>query len=148
VRVVLQRVHEADVTVEESIIGKIDRGMVLLIGVAATDTEEDIHYVADKCATLRIFPDEQNKMNRSLVDINGGILAISQFTLLGDVSKGRRPSFINAADPEKGEKYYHLFIERLRTHNLHVESGRFGAMMDIRLNNDGPVTLVIDSKNM
>jgi len=146
-RIVLQRVHEADVTVDKEVVGKIEKGLVLFIGVAATDTQEDMRYVADKCATLRIFPDEQNKMNRSLIDINGEILAISQFTLLGDVSRGRRPSFINAADPAKGEKYYENFIEHLRNeHNLHVECGRFGAIMDIRIINDGPVTLVIDSK--
>jgi D-tyrosyl-tRNA(Tyr) deacylase len=146
VRVVLQRVREADVTVDNKVLGKIQKGLVLLIGVAATDTEEDIGYVADKCVMMRIFPDEDNKMNRSVIDVKGEILAISQFTLLGDVSRGRRPSFIDAAEPEKGEKYYDLFIKRLRTHDLHVESGQFGAMMDVRLINDGPVTLVVDSK--
>jgi D-tyrosyl-tRNA(Tyr) deacylase len=148
-RVVVQRVREADVSVEKKIIGKIGVGCVLLIGVAASDTEDDVRYVADKCATLRIFPDEHNKLNRSLIDVHGEILAISQFTLLGNVSRGRRPSFVDAADPEKGEKFYELFIEHLRVeHGLHVETGLFGAMMDIRLINDGPVTLVIDSKNV
>ena len=142
----LQRVHEAHVTVDEKMIGKVGNGLVLFIGIAQTDTESDVNYTADKCAMLRVFADAENKMNRSVIDVNGEVLAISQFTLLGDITRGRRPSFIGAADPERGEMFYQMFVSRLREHELHVETGIFGAMMDVYLVNAGPVTLIIDSK--
>jgi D-tyrosyl-tRNA(Tyr) deacylase len=132
--------------VDQKLIGKVGNGLVLLIGVAQTDTESDVYYTADKCAMLRIFADDENKMNRSVIDVNGEVLAISQFTLLGDITRGRRPSFIAAAEPERGEMFYQMFVSRLREHGLHVETGIFGAMMDVHLVNAGPVTLIVDSK--
>lgn len=145
-KVVVQRVSEASVSVDGIIAGKIQKGLLLLIGVAKTDEPEDIDFVADKCLNLRIFEDEEGKMNRSLLETGGEILAISQFTLLGDTRKGRRPSFIDAASPEKGNDYYLRFIERLRQPGVHVETGIFGAMMDVRLVNYGPVTIIVNSK--
>jgi len=146
-RVVVQRVSEARVTVEGIVIGEIGRGLMLLIGIAETDTEEDVHFVAEKCVNLRIFEDEAGKLNRSLLDVQGEVLAISQFTLLGDTRYGRRPSFIAAARPEKGEVYYQKFVKLLESHHLKVACGKFGAMMDVALINQGPVTLVVDSKS-
>ncbi len=146
-RVVVQRVRDASVTVKGKVVGQIERGLLLLIGVARDDTEEDIRFVADKCVNLRIFEDDDGKMNRSLLETGGGILAISQFTLLGDTRKGRRPSFIGAAPPEKGEDFYDKFINHLKTYPIKVECGIFGAMMDVRFTNYGPVTLLVESKN-
>ncbi len=145
-KVVLQRVAEASVNVDNRIVGAIDKGLLLLIGVEENDTKEDIDYVANKCVNLRIFEDEQNKMNRSLLDIKGAVLAISQFTLLADTRKGRRPSFIRAANPEKGEALYGRFVDKLREEKVRVETGIFGAMMDVRLVNYGPVTIIVESK--
>ncbi len=145
-KVVVQRVKKASVSVNGQIVGKIGKGLMLLIGVAQQDTEADIEFVADKCVNLRIFEDEQGKMNRSLLEVGGEILAISQFTLLGDTRKGRRPSFIQAAEPQKGNDFYQKFIERLRSHGVKVETGIFGAMMDVELLNYGPVTLIVESK--
>lgn len=145
-RVVAQRVSSASVKVDEKEVGKIAIGLLLLIGIAETDTEAEIEFVANKCSELRIFQDEDGRMNRSVLDIGGEILAISQFTLLGDTSKGRRPSFIKAANPEKAEKFYNFFNQVLRNKGLHVETGIFGAMMDVDLTNAGPVTLIVDSK--
>ncbi len=145
-RVVAQRVSSASVKVEEKEVGKIGIGLLLLIGIAETDTETEIEFVANKCSELRIFQDEDGKMNRSVLDIGGEILAISQFTLLGDTSKGRRPSFIKAANPEKAEKFYNIFNQTLINKGLQVETGIFGAMMDVDLTNAGPVTLIVDSK--
>ncbi|MHB2149001.1 D-aminoacyl-tRNA deacylase [Calditrichota bacterium LG25] len=145
-KVVVQRVKKASVKVEGKTVGQIGKGLLLLIGVDQKDDEEDIAFVADKCVNLRIFEDEQGKMNRSLLEVGGEILAISQFTLLGDTRKGRRPSFINAADPQKGDAFYQKFIERLRQHGVKVETGIFGAMMDVELLNYGPVTLIVESK--
>ena len=144
--VVVQRVHSASVTVNNQTVGKIGNGLLLLVGIATTDREEDIEFVANKCAQLRIFQDDQGKLNRSVLDVKGSILAISQFTLLGDTRKGRRPSFIAAADPEKGKRLYDYFIKCLRAQGLHVETGIFGAMMDVSLINAGPVTLIVESK--
>ena len=144
--VVLQRVISASVRIDGKITGKIDRGLLLLIAVAENDTENDMEFVADKCVHLRIFPDSQGKMNRSLLDVQGAILAISQFTLLGDTRKGRRPSFVQAASPEKGKILYDYFVQCLRTYTLQVETGIFGAMMQVSLINDGPVTLIVESK--
>lgn len=145
--IVVQRVLNASVSVDGRIVGEIGRGLLLLIGVAESDTPQDIDFLADKCVHLRIFEDEDGKMNRSLFDENGEILAISQFTLLGNTKKGRRPSFIEAANPGKGEEYYNQFIEKLRSYQVPVQCGIFGAMMDVSLVNYGPVTLILESKN-
>lgn len=145
-KVVVQRSKQANVRVEDKIAGQIDRGLVLLVGVTHDDSEQDAVMLADKIAGLRIFEDEEGKMNRSVLDIGGQILSISQFTLYGDCRKGRRPNFMAAARPEQAEPLYERFNERLREHHLHVETGIFGAMMDVSLSNWGPVTLIIDSK--
>jgi D-tyrosyl-tRNA(Tyr) deacylase len=146
VRVVVQRVSSASVDIGGETVGAIGNGLVLLIGVAREDSKEDAEFVANKCVNLRIFEDNEEKMNRSLLDTGGEILAISQFTLLGDTRKGRRPSFINAADPEKGNMLYEYFIDCLKGEGIRVEQGRFGAMMDVRLTNRGPVTVIVDSR--
>ncbi|WP_281888973.1 D-aminoacyl-tRNA deacylase [Paenibacillus sp. YYML68] len=144
--VVLQRSKAASVTVDGELVGRIDSGLVLLVGIAEGDTEHDAKYVADKIAGLRIFEDEQGKMNHSITETGGQILSVSQFTLYGDCSKGKRPNFMAAARPEKAEPLYETFNELLRGHGLTVETGRFGAMMDVALVNDGPVTLIVESK--
>jgi D-tyrosyl-tRNA(Tyr) deacylase len=146
-KVVAQRVHSAFVETEGKIVGKIGKGLVLLIGVAESDAENDVEFVSNKCAHLRIFQDDQGKMNRSVIEEHGEVLAVSQFTLLGDTCRGRRPSFINAANPEKGERLYEYFINVLRMNGLHVETGVFGAMMDVHLINNGPVTIIVESKD-
>ena len=145
-KVVVQRVSSAAVRVDKKEVGKIGNGLLLLVGIAEKDSETDVQFVANKCSDLRIFQDEDGKMNRSVLDVGGEILAISQFTLLGDTRKGRRPSFIDAANPEKAEKYYNIFNQILINRGLHVETGVFGAMMDVELTNAGPVTLIVDSK--
>lgn len=146
-KVVLQRVKEAKVTVDDNVVGKIGAGLLLLVGVGQEDVEQDLIWMADKLAGLRIFEDESGKMNLSVEDVKGSVLSVSQFTLFGDCRKGRRPNFMGAARPELAESFYEQFNERLRAKGLHVETGRFGAMMDVSLVNDGPVTLVVDSKN-
>ncbi|WP_115992233.1 D-aminoacyl-tRNA deacylase [Cohnella lupini] len=146
-KVVLQRVSEAKVTVEGQIVGAIGTGLMLLVGVGQEDTEQDLNWMADKLAGLRIFEDDGGKMNLSVEDVKGEILSVSQFTLYGDCRKGKRPNFMGAARPETAESFYDRFNERLRTRGLKVETGRFGAMMDVSLVNDGPVTLILDSKN-
>lgn len=146
-KVVLQRVKEAKVTVDDNVVGKIGAGLLLLVGVGQEDVEQDLIWMADKLAGLRIFEDESGKMNLSVEDVKGSLLSVSQFTLFGDCRKGRRPNFMGAARPELAESFYEQFNERLRAKGLHVETGRFGAMMDVSLVNDGPVTLVVDSKN-
>ena len=145
-RVVLQRVSGAKVTIDNKVHGEIAKGLVLLIGVANEDTEEDITYCVNKCSEMRIFEDENDKMNLSLMDVGGAVLAISQFTLLGNTRKGRRPSFIEAANPQKGNDFYEIFIKLLKEKNIKVETGIFGAMMDVELTNSGPVTIIVDSK--
>jgi D-tyrosyl-tRNA(Tyr) deacylase len=145
-KVVLQRVRRASVSVDGQIVGSIGKGIMLLIGVADSDTAADIDFVADKCVNLRIFEDDEGKMNRSLLDIGGEVLAISQFTLLGDTRKGRRPSFIRAAPPEQGEMLYERFVETIRSSGVPVETGIFGEMMDVDLLNYGPVTIIVESK--
>lgn len=145
-KVVVQRSKEAYVEVEGKTVGRIDHGLVLLVGIKHDDTLEDIQYVANKIVNLRVFEDEQGKMNRSLLDAGGAILSISQFTLYGDTRKGRRPSFIDAAKPEKANELYKAFNEMLREKGVIVETGSFGAMMDVHLTNDGPVTLILESK--
>jgi len=147
VRVVVQRVSSASVDIGGETVGAIGNGLVLLIGVAREDSKEDAEFVANKCLNLRIFEDDEDKMNRSLLEAGGGILAISQFTLLGDTRRGRRPSFINAADPEKGNMLYEYFIACLKREGIPVEQGRFGAMMDVRLTNRGPVTVIVESRD-
>ncbi|MCM3141749.1 D-aminoacyl-tRNA deacylase [Brevibacillus sp. MER 51] len=144
-RVVVQRTREASVTVAGEIVGQIDYGLMLLVGITHEDTEKEIEFVADKIANLRIFEDEEGKMNFSVLDKGGQILSVSQFTLYGDCRKGRRPNFMAAARPEQAEPLYELFNAKLREKGLHVETGRFGAMMDVRLLNDGPVTLIVES---
>ena len=145
-RVVVQRVSRAQVTVDNRETGKIGRGLVILLGVADDDTEDDAKFLADKCVNLRIFNDDRGKMNVSARDSNAEFLSISQFTLYGDCRKGRRPSFIKAAPPELGEKLYNVFNTSLRESGLKVETGIFGAMMDVDIYNEGPVTIIINSK--
>lgn len=145
-RVVLQRSKEASVTVDGDITGAISSGYVLLVGITHEDTEKDADYLAGKIAQLRLFEDEEGKMNRSILDNGGEILSISQFTLYGDVKKGRRPSFTSAARLETAEPLWQAFNEALRHQGLVVETGVFGAMMDVQLVNDGPVTILVESK--
>ncbi|EPD54321.1 D-tyrosyl-tRNA(Tyr) deacylase [Paenisporosarcina sp. HGH0030] len=145
-KVVLQRSLEAKVTVNGEVTGQIDKGLVLLVGITHEDTEEDVRYVAEKVANLRLFEDETGKMNLSIFEASGSILSVSQFTLYGDTRKGRRPSFSEAAKPDIAKPLWDLFNEELRNLNLHVETGVFGAMMDVSLTNDGPVTLIVESK--
>ncbi len=144
-RAVVQRVTRAKVAVEDSIVGEIQQGLVVLLGVAREDAEADAEYLAAKIPALRIFDDEQGKMNLSLKDVGGGMLVISQFTLYGDVRRGLRPSWIDAAAPEKAEPLYEFFIEQVRRLVGIVETGKFGGDMQVELVNDGPVTLVLDS---
>ncbi|KRF54357.1 D-tyrosyl-tRNA(Tyr) deacylase [Bacillus sp. Soil745] len=145
-RVVLQRSKAAKVVVADQIIGQIDSGLVLLVGVTHGDTIDDAAYLAEKIVNLRIFEDENEKMNHSLLDVGGSILSVSQFTLYGDCRKGRRPNFMDAARPEEANELYEAFNEELRKKGVHTETGQFGAMMDVQLTNDGPVTLILDSK--
>ncbi|WP_010678252.1 D-aminoacyl-tRNA deacylase [Bacillus timonensis] len=145
-RVVVQRAKNASVTVQNEKVGSIDNGLMLLVGITHSDTIEDIKYVADKIVNLRIFEDDNGKMNLSLLDIKGDILSVSQFTLYGDCRKGRRPNFMDAAKPEFAEKMYDFFNAEIREKGVHVETGSFGAMMDVQFTNDGPVTLIIESK--
>jgi D-tyrosyl-tRNA(Tyr) deacylase len=144
-RAVLQRCLEASVTVDNVVVGKINHGLVVLLGVAAGDGESDVNYMVEKVIGLRIFDDEQGKMNRSLLEVAGQLLVISQFTLLGDTHKGRRPSFINAADPALGQRLYELFISRSKEQGMDVQSGVFRANMQVSLVNDGPVTILLDT---
>lgn len=143
-RVLLQRVKEASVKVDEQTVGQIDVGYLLLVGVTHEDTEQEVNWIADKVAGLRVFEDANEKMNLSIQDVDGKILSVSQFTLYGDTSKGRRPAFTQAAKPDIAERLYEKFNERLRAHGLVVETGKFGAMMDVGLINDGPVTLMLE----
>jgi D-tyrosyl-tRNA(Tyr) deacylase len=145
-RAVVQRVLRAKVTVEGEITGEIDRGFLVLLGVAEGDTQEDVIYMAQKCAGLRVFEDADGKMNLSLIDIGGKMLVVSQFTLLGDCRKGRRPSFIAAARPEIADALYRSFVAEVQGQGVTVATGRFQTHMDVELVNDGPVTLLIDSR--
>jgi D-tyrosyl-tRNA(Tyr) deacylase len=147
-RACVQRVSEASVTVDGKVVGRIERGLLVLLGVEQEDTDADARYMCDKTVELRIFEDEQGKMNRSLLDVGGGMLVVSQFTLLGDCRKGRRPSFIRAADPEEGNRLYELFVECVTARGVQVETGTFRAHMDVALVNDGPVTILLDSKKL
>jgi D-tyrosyl-tRNA(Tyr) deacylase len=143
-RIVLQRVKQARVTVNGEVVGKIGPGVLLLVGVHRDDSTEQADFLAAKCADLRVFNDSEGRMNFSLKDVGGAALAVSQFTLYGDCRKGRRPSYVEAAAPEKGEELYEYFVKKLREQVSIVETGRFGASMEVTLVNDGPVTLVLD----
>jgi D-tyrosyl-tRNA(Tyr) deacylase len=146
VRAVVQRVSSASVTVDGQCLGGFGRGLVVLVAVAEGDTEDDAAYLAEKIAYLRVFEDEDGKMNRSLLETGGAVLAISQFTLMGDCRKGRRPSFIDAARPEEGKRLYEVFCAAVRSSGVSIETGRFQAMMQVALVNDGPVTILLDSR--
>jgi D-tyrosyl-tRNA(Tyr) deacylase len=144
VRVLLQRVSRAEVRVEGEVVGRIARGVLLLVGITASDDEAHVQWMADKVAGLRVFADAEDKMNLALTDIGGAALVVSQFTLYGDVQKGRRPSFVEAARPEQAEPLYRRFVALLRAHGVPCETGRFGAMMEVDSVNDGPVTLWLE----
>jgi D-tyrosyl-tRNA(Tyr) deacylase len=145
-RAVLQRVSRASVTVSGEVVGQIGKGLLVLLGVEPDDTEADVHQLADKTIQLRIFDDAEGKMNLSLAEIGGAMLVVSQFTLLGDCRKGRRPSFIGAAPPELAEKLYETFVAAVGVQGIPVATGRFRAMMEVELVNDGPVTMLLDSR--
>lgn len=147
-RAVVQRVNHASVTVADRCTGRIDAGMVVLLGVGREDTAADARSLAEKIVNLRIFDDDKSQMNRSLLETDGAVLVVSQFTLLGDCRKGRRPSYTNAAPPETARPLYESFIDELRTRGIRVESGEFRAMMTVNLANDGPVTLLLDSRKL
>ena len=143
-RALVQRVKKGSVSIDGQIHGAIDQGLVILLGVTHEDTEKDADFVADKCVDLRIFEDENGKMNKSLEEINGSILLISQFTLYAATRKGRRPSFDAAARPEVAEPLYEYFIQKLRSRGIKVETGVFGAYMQVEIHNDGPVTMMVE----
>ena len=145
-KVVIQRSGKASVTVDGEVTGAIDSGYVLLVGITHTDTEDDVRYVANKVANLRLFEDGDGKMNLSILEAGGSVLSVSQFTLYADTTRGRRPGFSEAARPEQAEPIYKQFNEELRNLGLQVETGVFGAMMDVSLVNDGPVTVLVESK--
>jgi D-tyrosyl-tRNA(Tyr) deacylase len=145
-RALIQRVSEASVSIDGEIVGEIGKGIVILLGVTHGDIEKDAGYLADKCANLRIFEDENGKMNLSTLDVGGSALIISQFTLYGDTRKGRRPSYTDAALPEKAVPLYEYFIEKVKDAGLNVATGRFGASMNVDIHNQGPVTLMLESK--
>jgi D-tyrosyl-tRNA(Tyr) deacylase len=144
-RAVVQRVSRGEVRIDGAPVGKIDRGLVVLVAAGEGDDETAVQWTAEKIATLRIFPDDAGQMNRSVADVGGAILAVSQFTLYGDCRKGRRPSFVRALEPVAAEKLYDRFVAKLRETGIPVETGRFRADMQVELINDGPVTLLIDS---
>jgi D-aminoacyl-tRNA deacylase len=147
-RAVVQRVSRAAVVVDGQTVGTIERGLLVLVGLTATDTPADVRWLADKLAGLRIFNDEAGKMNLSVTDVGGSLLVVSQFTLYGDCRKGRRPSFLDAAPPEIAVPLYESFVNALRSLGLPVATGRFGAMMQVELVNEGPVTLILDTKEV
>lgn len=147
-RGVVQRVKRAQVSVEDNMIGKIEHGIMLLLGVEESDDEKDLDYMTDKVVNLRIFEDEEGKMNKSLLDVGGSILVVSQFTLHGDARKGRRPSFITAARPEKAVPLYEKFIQNMKNQGIKTQTGEFGADMEVLICNDGPVTILLDSKKI
>ena len=147
-RACVQRVSQARVTIADETVGQINQGLVVLLGVAQEDTHEDARQLADKVAALRIFEDHAGKMNRSLVEVGGAMLVVSQFTLLGDCRKGRRPSFIHAAPPELAQQLYESFVATVATQGIRVATGRFREFMQVALVNDGPVTLLLDSRKL
>jgi D-tyrosyl-tRNA(Tyr) deacylase len=144
-RAVIQRVRESSVAVEQEIVARIGNGLLVLLGVADQDVAQDAEFLANKIAHLRIFEDENGKLNRSLIEVGGEMLVVSQFTLLADCRKGRRPSFIDAAAPEKATELYQYFVERVEQMGIPVQTGRFRAVMQVALVNDGPVTLILES---
>ncbi|EMF0149081.1 D-tyrosyl-tRNA(Tyr) deacylase [Enterococcus hirae] len=146
-RAVVQRVSKASVTIDQQKVGKIDQGLVILLGIHEKDTQDDVDYLVKKIAQMRIFEDEQGKMNRSVEDVEGQILSVPQFTLFADTKKGNRPSFISAARPETAIPLYEAFNEGIRNRGITVATGQFGADMAVSLINDGPVTIIIDSQN-
>ena len=143
-RIVLQRVTRASVALEGRVVGRIDAGLLILVGFTAGDSDEALRWMAEKVSGLRIFQDDEGKMNRSVEESGGSVLVVSQFTLYGDARRGRRPSFIEAARPEQAIPLYEGFVAALRARGLHVETGEFGAMMRVELVNDGPVTLILE----
>ncbi len=145
-KAVIQRVKSASVSVDDKIIGEIAVGFLILLGVEQNDTEDDLNYLVKKTVGLRIFKDVNKNMNLSIQDVGGKALVVSQFTLCADTSRGRRPSFIKAANPEEAESMYQQFCEQLNVNDIPIERGRFGAMMDVSLVNDGPVTIILDSR--
>ena len=147
-RAVVQRVKSANVKIEDNIIGSIEQGILLLLGVEESDEEKDLDYMCEKVPNLRIFEDENGKMNKSLLDVEGSILVISQFTLLGDARKGRRPSFILAAQPDKAIPMYEKYIANMKGKGIYIQAGEFGADMKVELINDAPVTILLDSKKV
>ena len=147
-RAVVQRVSRASVVVEERVIGEIGMGLLVLLGVHKNDAEADADYLAEKIAGLRVFEDSDGKMNRSVVDVGGAVLAVSQFTLYGDVRRGKRPSFDDAARPERARELYEYFVLKIRQNSLRCETGQFQAMMSVSLVNHGPVTMLLDSSKL
>jgi len=145
-KAVIQRVKSASVSVDDKIIGEIAAGFLILLGVEQSDTQDDLNYLVKKTIGLRIFKDDNKNMNLSIQDVGGKALVVSQFTLCADTSRGRRPSFIKAANPEEADSMYQQFCEQLTMNNLSVQTGKFGAMMDVSLVNDGPVTIILDSR--
>lgn len=145
-KAVIQRARNARVTVGDETVGEIGHGFVVLLGITHEDTVKDVEYIVNKVIHLRVFEDENEKMNLSLKDVTGSILSISQFTLYGDTRKGRRPSFIKAAKPDYANELYEQFNQLIKDKGIKVETGKFGAMMDVQFTNEGPVTLIIDSK--
>ena len=147
-RLVIQRVSQSNVKVDEKIVGEIKKGYMVLVGITNGDDEKIVDKMVDKLVNLRIFEDEENKMNLSLIDVGGSILSISQFTLYANCKKGRRPSFVKAAKPEVAKPLYEYFNSKVEEIGIKVEKGVFGAMMDVSLNNDGPVTIILDSEEI
>lgn len=147
-RAVVQRVKKSHVETNNKIVGEIGKGLMVLLGISEDDKIEDVEYMVEKIINLRIFEDSENKLNLSLLDVGGEILVVSQFTLYGDCRKGRRPSFVRAARPEKAQELYDLFISKLKEKNIKTESGIFQADMTVHIENDGPVTLIIDSEKI
>jgi D-aminoacyl-tRNA deacylase len=145
-RAVIQRVSRAKVTVGADVAGEIDKGLLVLLGISSDDTEAAADYLVEKTIGLRIFDDDAGKMNLSVADVNGAVLVVSQFTLYGDVRRGKRPSFDRAARPERANELYEYFVSKVRAAGLQCETGRFQAMMDVELVNDGPVTILLDSE--
>ena len=147
-RAVVQRVDEASVVVDEKTVGSIEKGLLVLLGVGEEDNEKDLDYLVEKIIGLRIFQDENDKMNLSLIDVKGELLVVSQFTLYGDARKGKRPSFSSSAGPEVGNKYYEEFVNKAKEYGIKTETGLFGAEMKVKLVNNGPVTILLDSKKI
>jgi len=145
-KAVIQRVKSASVSVDDKIMGEIATGLLILLGVEQSDTQDDLNYLVKKTIGLRIFKDDNKNMNLSIKDVGGEALVVSQFTLCADTSRGRRPSFIKAANPKEADSMYQQFCEQLTMNNLSVQTGKFGAMMDVSLVNDGPVTIILDSR--